>query len=330
MTRRGLLSDSQFRERTKNIRISGRLDDLEDCDLVIESITEDLDKKKALFQALNSVARHDCIITSNTSSIDLKKIFQNCNRKHKCAGLHFFYPLQYKNIVEINTTDVTDSETIAALKQFADRIGKQYIVLPEPGHFALNKVFLNFQAQAYRSCTETILSLKEIDDLVKRNLFPMGAFEFMDAVGVSILLTATKNYTAPSPDKAFYQPWINKMEQLVASGKNFHNCPELIANDTGGDNNPVHETIYRTCQQEALSKLTGLYLNAAHEVVAQGYCTESEIEHAIREYMGAEMGPIQAAAEMGYGNLYALLLTQYHQTGEAAYFPSVAITDKVL
>ena len=326
MERRGLLSSCQYSERNKNIRISGHLDDLRDCDLVIECITEELDKKKTLFQALNSFSKHDCIFTSNTSSISLKQIFQNCDRKHRCAGLHFFYPLQYKNIIEINTIGGSDSETIAALKSFANRIDKQYLVLPEPGNFALNKVFLNLQAQAFRLYTETILSMKEIDELIKRHLFPIGAFEFMDAVGVSIMLTATKNYTAPSPDKAFYQPWINKMKQLVASGEDFYSSRDKV---TAGGNTSVTEAARQACQKEALAKLTGLYLNAAHEVVVQEYCTESEIDHALREYMGAEMGPMRIAAEMGYANLHALLLSQYHQTGEAAYFPSAAITHKL-
>ena len=92
-----------------------RPEDLADCDLIIEAINEELQAKQNLFQVLDSVVSPECILTSNSSSINPSDLVPSEKRKDKFAGLHFFYPVALKNIVEVIKTPDTSKETLKKL-----------------------------------------------------------------------------------------------------------------------------------------------------------------------------------------------------------------------
>ena len=328
LAKRGLLSKQEYLEQKNKVVFSCRLDDAVSCDMIIECITENEKKKRKLFAALNTIVKNDCILTSNTSSISLSTLYHDCDRKHNCAGLHFFYPVQFKNIVEINTTGYCDSETIDALKCFVASINKRFLVLPEPGNFLLNKLITNVQAQAYLLYEKNILSMQQIDELVKSKLFPIGLFEFMDTVGVPIMMTSATNYTAESDNRKFCAPWIDKMKQLVEQGHSFYSYQSMNMKGPVSEDEHSEDIAWQEYKNNALDKLTCIYLNAVFNAISEQYCTESEIDYAMREYMGAEQGPIHLANKIGHENLYGMLLNHYKKTNEQIYFPSSAIKQK--
>jgi 3-hydroxybutyryl-CoA dehydrogenase len=330
--KRGDIDNSTFNTKKKNVIISSYLEDVALCDIIIESITEDLQMKKDLFAYISSLVNRQCILTTNTSSISLAKILEEYEWKQRVAGLHFFYPIKFKNIVEINTTSYCNAETIATLKQFLHDIDRRHVILPESDNFILNKILADVQAQAYRIHEENILSIQEIDEMLKDYLFPVGVFEMMDSVGLNTILISIKNYCEKKPDKNFYTPWINSMENLVSHGytgikhgQGFYIYRNGKKRCIPGDRNRLHDESVREYKKRALDKLTAIYLNAVFKVINKRYCTAEEIDYAVKEYMGTEKGPLALALDIGYDRLFAKLSEYYKQTGEQVYAPSPAI-----
>jgi len=190
----GALDDRGFAYRNDNTRMTIPQEDLADCDLIIETIVEDAETKAGLFRNLDAGVQKDCIFVSNSSSIKPSKLWPDSERRAQFAGFHFFFPVRFYKSVEIITTERCSAATVNALKNFAERIGKVALVLPEQGAFILNKAFIYAQAQAFHTRKENLLSYREIDDLIKKHLFAMGTFEFMDHVGLDVILAASRQY----------------------------------------------------------------------------------------------------------------------------------------
>ena len=305
------------------------------CDLVIEAIPEDRDLKAGLFLALDAAVGKECVLTSNSSSILPSRICPP-GRGERFAGLHFFYPVRLKAVVELIAPSACGAAAVGLIKDFVTRIGKIPLVLSEEGGFILNRVFLDFQAQAYRILEEGRLDIEEIDGLVRESLFPVGVFEFLDAVGIDVILNAVREYTRDDPvRRAFCRPWLRRMEGMVAtgslgmkSGKGFylyvgkrrkgvavHVLPpwgERISTAPGYDD-------------ECREKLTALYLNAVLGAVEKGYAPAAELDFAVRDYIGPQKGPLSLAQEMGREKLHTRLLCLLADTGEEVFRPAFII-----
>lgn len=332
MLKRGAIDESIYYTKKKNVIISNTLDDVISCDIIIESITEDLQGKKDLFTYISPLVNKKCILTTNTSSISLIKIFKEHELKKRAVGLHFFYPIKFKNIVEINTTDYSDDETIAILKKFLHSIDKRYIILPNSDNFILNKILADIQAQAYHLYEENILSIQEIDEMIKDYLFPVGIFEMMDSVGLNTILVSIKNYCKEKTNRKFYTPLINKIENLVRHGhmgiqygRGFYIYSNGKKHCIPSNKDRLEEKSLKEYKKKALDKITAIFLNDVFKAIHKGYCSKSEIDYAVKEYMGMEKGPLALVMDIGYDVLFDKLSVYYNETGEQVYSPSPEI-----
>ncbi len=332
MLKTGTLSEDASTRKKENTLISTDMEDLRGCDLIIETIIEDAEVKSALFRKLDDIADKECIFVSNSSSIKPSLICPDSGRREKFAGLHFFFPVPFNTIVEITKTDTCSPDTIEALRQFTQDTGKQALVLPEEGAFILNKAFIYTQAQAFRFYKENILSIKEIDALIKRHIFAMGIFEFLDQVGLDVIVSAANHYFEYMEHKDFIRVTIEETQKLVdkghlgvKSGRGFYN----YSKDAGGDG-PLHlkqvsEEERKKYEEEVVNKLICIYINSAYDFVDRGYCTEEEIETALEGYNGMEKGPVALGNETGFNRVCDLSMKFYNETGEKVFYPSPAL-----
>ncbi|MCD4730631.1 MAG: 3-hydroxyacyl-CoA dehydrogenase family protein, partial [Bacteroidales bacterium] len=186
----GLTDRTTYDFRLSNTIISYSLRDLKDCDLVIESISENLEFKKDLFQNLDQIISKTCILASNSSSISPEYLIPHKKRKHNTIGLHFFYPVALTDLAEVNTLNTTSPETIGFIKSFLNQINKFQLVFSETSNFTINKMFLKLQAGCCELHRQYGLSYASIDAIIKEALFPVGVFEFFDHVGIDTMLAA--------------------------------------------------------------------------------------------------------------------------------------------
>ena len=271
---------------------------LEPCDLVIETITEDLNKKRGLFKQLNQTLSMDCVLASNTSSIPPDKLFAGMTNKENCLGLHFFFPVGMKDIAEVNLTKDTSNKTVLLVKDFLKKIGKSPIVLTKNNHFIINRIFLKMQAGCCQLLQEGKWSVYEIDALVKEHLFPIGVFEFFDYVGNDVMLQSVNNYIKYEADPRFFQALIEILDQKVKESKLGKKS------NSGFYKNPLRKTTQNLEEKadmlEALQEITHWYLDGVFDTYKKTICTKDELEHIVKEYMMIEKNPFKLAGELGY------------------------------
>ncbi|OPX98702.1 MAG: putative 3-hydroxybutyryl-CoA dehydrogenase [Syntrophorhabdus sp. PtaB.Bin006] len=171
-------------------RIKGttKMEDLKDCDYVIEAVFEDMDLKKAVFKELDGLLRKDVIIGTNTSSMSITEIAAVTGRGDKIVGLHFFNPVPLMRLVEIIRGYYTSDETVAVSFDLAKKFGKEPIEVKTdiPG-FVVNRLMIPHLMEAIWLLQEGIASKEDIDKAAKLGLnYPMGPFQLMDLTGVDI------------------------------------------------------------------------------------------------------------------------------------------------
>ena len=279
----GIIDEDRFKSILEHIKISNALEDVASCELIIEAITEDLEAKQELFRLLDTIALPGCIFTSNSSSIKPSSLAPSENRKEKFAGLHFFYPIALKDIVEVILTQYTSKETLAQITFFMESIRRRFLLLEEKDSFILNRIFLHFQNEAFLLVNEKKASLQQIDRIVRERFFPTGVFEFFDSVGLDIMLASVKNYSKDDPAEERFHPLIAQLQELVSKGRlgvktksGFYG--EGISVDPGYPENDA----------EIIAKLQESYANAFRWFCHSSGIPSAELKTAMDEYFGSE------------------------------------------
>ena len=269
--------------------------DLKDCDLIIEAITEDIGLKKALFESLDKAVNAACIFATNSSAILPMQLVPSENRQDRFCGLHFFYPLAMKNMVELITNPSTSSQTKELLLQFLSQINKTPFIQDESNAFVLNRLFLDFQAGAFLVFMEGQLSYHEIDELVREHLFPIGVFEFFDHVGIDVMLSSVKAYTKDMSNKALYTPLIEKMEELVKlnqlgikTKQGFYDYMQKEEKVVNATDTSKGKSVYKLMVTE---RLWDYYFKSVMSVIEKGLISREDLAYAIKDYMGMDSDP---------------------------------------
>ena len=184
------------------------LQDLADCDLVIESIVEDLGTKKALFNELDGIVKSGAIIATNTSTLPVIEMAMQTSRPENVCGVHFFNPATAMSLVEIVAPITASDETLAAVTEFAAACGKDPVRVKDQAGFIVNALLFPYLNNAIKLFESGVASKEGIDIAMKGGCgFPMGPFALLDLVGLDTSLAilealylefADANY-APAP-----------------------------------------------------------------------------------------------------------------------------------
>jgi 3-hydroxybutyryl-CoA dehydrogenase len=286
----GIIDETACSNLQANTIITGDLQPLKYCDLIIEAIPEDIDLKQRLFMELERVAPGDCIFASNSSSINPSDISTFLSSKNRVVGLHFFYPVALKDIVEFIISVGTSNEVIERVKQFLTLIKRNHLVLNEKDSFILNKIYLDFQNEAFLIVSEEDLTISQMDALIKKYLFPAGVFDFCDSVGNDIMLTSVRNYTRDYPNKDHYMKFTLELERLVhdnrsgvKSGAGFYSYPFEFDDDDYLLNNMKQELIERIIQRILFTMRSSI-----NKFSAQSGISSIILNNAMKEYLGSE------------------------------------------
>lgn len=156
------------------------------CDLIIETITEDLEEKKALFRKLEEVVGNDIILTSNTSTLSLTELAGSINSPERMIGLHWTHPVSSIDMVEIIRGLKTSDETFNATKQFAEEVlGKKGIMVYESPGFVTSRLICLHINEALHLLEEGVASAEDIDEAVRIGYkFQHGPLEMADRFGL--------------------------------------------------------------------------------------------------------------------------------------------------
>jgi 3-hydroxybutyryl-CoA dehydrogenase len=174
-----------------NGRVSAttHLGELVDCDLVIESVVEDLAVKKDLFAELDSVCKPGTIIATNTSTLPVVEMAMATGRPELVCGIHFFNPAPAMALVEVVRPITASDETVAAAVAFAAACGKDPVEVKDQAGFIVNALLFPYLNNAVRLLEGGVATKEGIDAAMKGGCgFPMGPFALLDLVGLDTSL----------------------------------------------------------------------------------------------------------------------------------------------
>jgi 3-hydroxybutyryl-CoA dehydrogenase len=186
---RGKLDESEAAAVSGRVSATADLEALADCDLVIESIVEDLETKKHLFSELDRLVKDGAVLATNTSTLPVVEMAIATNRPELVCGIHFFNPAPAMSLVEIVRTLLSSKETIAEAKAFAEACGKSPVVVEDRAGFIVNGLLFPYLNNAVRMLENRTASRDDIDAAMKGGCnFPMGPLALLDLVGLDTSL----------------------------------------------------------------------------------------------------------------------------------------------
>ena len=186
---RGKLTDEERNSALALVTATSKLHDLAECDLVIESVLEDLEVKKELFRELNDVCKDDTIIATNTSTLPVIEMAMETTRADKVCGVHFFNPAPMMSLVEIVRPLTASDDTIAEVRAFAEACGKSPVEVSDRAGFIVNALLFPYLNNAVRMLENGTASRDDIDTAMKGGCnFPMGPLALLDLVGLDTSL----------------------------------------------------------------------------------------------------------------------------------------------
>ncbi len=187
------------------------------ADLIIEAVPERADIKKSVFETIEEHAQDHCCFATNTSTMSPTEIASYGKRSEKTIAMHFFNPVQKMPLVEIVRGLETSDETAAIIKEVAEKMGKETVVINEFPGFVTSRISCLVGNEAFYMLQEGLGTPEEIDKAIKLGLnYPMGPFELVDLVGLDARLNNLKYLHEKLGEK--YRP-APLLEQYVKAGR---------------------------------------------------------------------------------------------------------------
>ncbi|NNM45709.1 3-hydroxyacyl-CoA dehydrogenase family protein [Knoellia koreensis] len=182
---RGKLSEEDQAALHGRVRFSAAMDDLADCQLVVEAVPEHLDLKKEIFGKLDTIVGPDAILATNTSSLSVTEIAVATSNPKRVVGMHFFNPAPVLQFVEVISTVVTEDEVFEDVKALAQRLGKQPVVVGDKAGFIANALLFGYLNHAVSMYESRYATREDIDAAMKLGCgYPMGPLALMDLIGL--------------------------------------------------------------------------------------------------------------------------------------------------
>jgi len=216
--KRGKLDAGQRAASLANITFTSELKDVADRDLVIEAVPENLDLKLSIMKSLDQIVSPDTILASNTSAIPIAQLGGVVSNPERVVGLHFFSPVPAMKLVEIVRALDTSDETVAAVTQFAQRLGKHAIETKDRSGFVVNFLLTPYLMAAVRMFEEGFASREDIDAAMKLGAgHPMGPLTLCDFIGLDVLNAVCLSLYEEFKRPEYAPPPL--MKRMIAAGR---------------------------------------------------------------------------------------------------------------
>lgn len=194
------------------------LEDLADCDIVIEAIIENAQLKRDTYAQLDKIVKPEALFASNTSSLTITELSMATARPKQFVGLHFFNPVPMMKLVEVVRTILTSDETFDAAFQFAKSLGKEPVACRDNSGFIVNRLLVPYILDAIRAFEEGVGSIEDIDKAMMLGCgYPMGPFTLLDFVGLDTTYYITHVMFDEYREKRFASPAL--LRKMVLAGR---------------------------------------------------------------------------------------------------------------
>ena len=225
---KGGITAEQKTETQSRLKGTTNMQDLADCDIVIEAIIENVEMKRKTYAELDAIVKKDAIFATNTSSISVTELMTATKRPERFIGLHFFNPVPMMKLVEVVKTIATAPEVYDAAVEFGTKLGKVPVRTSDKTGFIVNRLLVPYLLDAIRAYEEGVGSITDIDEAMKLGCgYPMGPFTLLDFVGLDTTYYITHVMFDEFKEPRFASPPLLKRLVLAGwygrkSGKGFY------------------------------------------------------------------------------------------------------------
>lgn len=216
---KGSLSAADRDETRSRLHGTTKLEELKDCDLVVEAIIEQLADKRELYAALDRICEKHTIFASNTSSLSITEMAFLTKRPQRFVGLHFFNPVPLMKLVEVVRTIATDPGVYQEALGFAARVGKVAVKTSDRTGFIVNRLLVPYLLDAVRVLEGGVASIEDIDNSMKLGCgYPMGPLTLLDFVGLDTTYYIANIMFDEFKEERFAPPAL--LKRMVLAGWN--------------------------------------------------------------------------------------------------------------
>jgi 3-hydroxybutyryl-CoA dehydrogenase len=201
-------------------RITGttKLEDLKDCQMVIEAVIEQMDEKKKVFSALDGICSRETVLASNTSSLSITEIASATKTPDRVLGLHFFSPVPVMRLLEVIRTMMVSEDVVEVGVEYGKSVGKETVVCKDAPGFIVNQLYLPYSLVAIRQWERGLATKEDIDKAMTLGLnYPMGPFTLMDFVGLDVHYNACMAIYEETKDPAYLPPVL--LKKMIQAGQ---------------------------------------------------------------------------------------------------------------
>ena len=218
---RGKLEDAERTAVLGRVTAVTDLGALVDCDLVIESIVEDLHTKKQLFNELDRIVGEGAILATNTSTLPVIEMAMETGRPERVCGVHFFNPAPMMPLVELVRAITTSDETMATVRAFAEACGKNPVEVKDQAGFIVNALLFPYLNNAVKLLDAGVATRDDIDKAMQGGCnFPMGPLALLDLVGRDTSLSILEALYAEFKDPNYAPaPLLRRMVSAERLGR---------------------------------------------------------------------------------------------------------------
>jgi 3-hydroxybutyryl-CoA dehydrogenase len=323
---KGRWSEEEADAASSRVGAAPNLDDLGECDLVIEAAPEDLELKRRLFAALAETCGPNTILASNTSSLAVTAIAADIPLPERVVGMHFFNPPALMKLVEVVATEDSGRQALTATTKVGRRMGRTPIRAKDSPGFIANRLARPFTLESLRMLAEGVADAATIDRICRLGGgFRMGPFELIDLIGLDVNLSVARSFYAQGGEPERWRPSAIQ-ERLVGegnlgrkSGRGFYaydEGPHREADPNLGIEAP-------TLDPAELAKIDPEAAFALEEKVG----SPADMDTAMRLGFNWPRGPLELTELIG-AERAALLLEELRDRHGEAYRPAPRLLDR--
>jgi 3-hydroxybutyryl-CoA dehydrogenase len=214
---RGKIEEADRDDVLDRLTGSPSLDDLSDCDLVVEAVVEELSVKQALFATFDEICKPGSVLATTTSSLPVVELAMATSRPTDVVGLHFFNPAPAMKLVEVVRTVATADEAVATAFAVCHRLDKHPVVCGDRAGFIVNALLFPYLNDAVKMLEANYASADDIDNAMKVGCgYPMGPFELLDVIGLDVALAIQRTLYQEFREPGFAPAPL--LEHLVTAG----------------------------------------------------------------------------------------------------------------
>ena len=214
---KGGLTAEQKSQAQSHLKGTTNMQDLADCDIVIEAIIENVEEKRKTYAKLDAIVKKDGIFATNTSSISVTELMTATKRPERFIGLHFFNPVPMMKMVEVVKTIATAPEVYDTAYEFAVKLGKVPVRTSDKTGFIVNRLLVPYLLDAIRAYEEGVGSITDIDEAMKLGCgHPMGPLTLLDFVGLDTTYYITHVMYDEFKERRFASPPL--LKRMVMAG----------------------------------------------------------------------------------------------------------------